>query len=103
MIQVGNLINSNLGPLDVAGRWAEDSFIIILPGKDIKTAVFLSDNLRNLINSEVFKFNGKSFKFSMSFGVALHDQAGFVEDLVYKAEGNLDQAKKEGRNRVVSS
>jgi len=98
--QMAGLVRSS----DVACRYGGEEFVIILPdcGRDaaLSKAQNLCDSLRRLVVREA----GKSIGVTASFGVASSPENGMDAAALFEAaDAAVYQAKREGRDRVVSS
>lgn len=80
-------------------RFGGEEFVIVFKNQDFKICVTKLDNIRKMVEKEIFKFNDKEIKVTISIGVSL------VEDdkkIAFKnADNKLYIAKNNGRNRVV--
>ena len=90
---------------DALGRWGGEEFMAILPGTDARGAAEVAERMRLAI--AVTTFDGLSEGTTISIGVASSEQfqdPGMEWDLLIKeADQRLYRAKREGRNRVVST
>jgi len=90
---------------DALGRWGGEEFMAILPGTDAPGAAEVAERMRLAI--AVTQFDGLSEGTTISIGVASSAQLedpGMEWDLLIKeADQRLYRAKREGRNRVVST
>jgi diguanylate cyclase (GGDEF)-like protein len=80
---------------DIVGRYGGDEFVVIMPGADTTTASHVAGRVR----AGVAK-NG--YGATVSIGVATHDGATQETPgaLIHRADMNLYQAKRDGKNRV---
>lgn len=88
---------------DVLGRYGGEEFIVILPDSSLEVALGVAERIRSTIQDHVFEFEGKKIPVTTSVGV--HDWSANMstaEDLISKTDQLLYEAKKSGRNRVVS-
>ncbi|MFA6148359.1 MAG: diguanylate cyclase [bacterium] len=101
---VVGVLNRSTRQYDLVGRYGGEEFLVILPEIEKKTAVEISERLRAKVESlEIEIAGGKRLSVTSSFGVAHFGEDGMVaEDLLVKVDERLYQAKREGRNRVVS-
>lgn len=99
------LMNETIRPGDILARYGGEEFIIILPETDEGGAMAMAERVRGTV--EGYSFNcpiGVNIGVTVSIGCAnrrAHAMAS--EDLVKAADAALYQAKKTGRNRVVSA
>ncbi len=76
-----------------------DSYLILLPKASQMQAIGIAERLRKAIE-EGFD---KGLKITASFGVSLYDGKSSEIDAYQRALNVLEQAKKEGKNRIVSN
>ncbi|WP_322995076.1 diguanylate cyclase [Castellaniella sp.] len=88
---------------DVFARTGGEEFAVLLPATDLVTALSIAERLRTLIIQGRFCPEHPALEVSASFGVVSReaDDAGF-DALFSRADDALYQAKKQGRNQVVS-
>jgi diguanylate cyclase (GGDEF)-like protein len=103
LMQLGELLRTNIRKADIACRFGGEEFAIILPHTGKKEAYLLCDRLRAIV--EETRFEGEealpSGKLTVSSGVATFpDDAESAEDLVDRADQALYAAKRNGRNVV---
>jgi diguanylate cyclase (GGDEF)-like protein len=103
LMQLGELLRTNIRVADVACRFGGEEFAIILPQTGKKDAYLLCDRLRAIIEQTPFEGEDvmPSGKLTVSSGVATFpDDADDAEDLVERADKALYAAKRNGRNLV---
>ena len=94
------LLSENVRDSDIVARWGGEEFVIFAPNNSLDGGMALAEKIRRVIEETKF---GQAGKITCSFGVA-EARAGEDFDLLFKrADDALYQAKKTGRNRVVSS
>ena len=103
LMQLGELLRTNVRKADIACRFGGEEFAIILPHTGKKEAYLLCDRLRAIV--EETQFEGEDVlptgKLTVSSGVATFpDDAESAEDLVDRADQALYAAKRNGRNVV---
>jgi diguanylate cyclase (GGDEF)-like protein len=77
---------------------------VVLPETHCEGAVALSERLRQVIDSQPFRYEDKTYNVTISLGVAITsgDDTMTPTSLLRLADEKLYQAKNEGRNRVCS-
>ncbi len=84
---------------DVVGRWGGEEFVLLFPGADRAVAATACERIREALRVEL---QGASVPlFTASFGVADHEQAASVDELLEVADQAMFHAKAAGRDRVV--
>ena len=102
--ELASALIAGLRQFDVASRWGGEEFLLVLPGTDADGAARVAERLRAAIASRaVPTAGGAVLHVTASFGVAAYPPAGDREELVAAADGALYEAKRAGKNRVVSA
>ena len=100
LIDIADLLKSNIEKDNVLGRWGGEEFIIICNNFDMKKASILANKIKEQIeNYNFYKVN----KITASFGVTSYEKGDNISTLIQKADYNLYQAKKNGKNSVYCS
>jgi len=95
--------------IDWVARYGGEEFVIVLPETPLAGALVAAERSRALLASHVVDAGGTELRITASFGVTSFTPVDQKEDLtmaaalVERADRCLYQAKKEGRNRVVSA
>ncbi len=104
LVRVADLLQAELRTYDLAARYGGEEFCLVLPETDLKAAVEVAERIRH--KAEHLTFNAPMEKdvLTMSFGVASYDgsQEGTIDNLIRLADDALYEAKKGGRNQVVT-
>ena len=100
LIQVAQLLNQNIRNTDILGRWGGEEFFIISPETNIEESKNLASKLKDVI--EYFDFPVVR-SITCSFGLSQYNQKDEKNDTFKRADKALYQAKKSGRNRVITS
>lgn len=85
---------------DFLARWGGEEFILILPDADYASAREYAEQLRRKVLQHEFDTVGH---LSASFGIAISQPLDKAITLVKKADDCLYEAKKRGRNCVVTA
>lgn len=108
--RVGKILRTTIQrKTDLVARYGGEEFVLVLADTDAAGARAVVDRVRGLVGKEEFEFEGRSFKVTMSAGVAAFpDDVGLpaassAEDvrtmLVEHADRALYHSKETGRNR----
>ncbi len=94
--------------LDWIARFGGEEFLIILPETTVSNAEIVAEKLRRMVSLEPICSEDVPISITSSFGVAGIDPVTqsippSFEQLLKVADKNLYHAKKEGRNKVISS
>jgi diguanylate cyclase (GGDEF)-like protein len=88
---------------DLAARYGGEEFVLMMPETDLAGAYRFAERLREAVAEDDIAHGEKVIKATVSIGVAEMAQAKSVDDMLKLADQALYEAKKNGRNRVVSS
>lgn len=101
--ELGLLVSANVRESDMPARYGGEEFALILPETGHLDACELLERLRGLIEKNVFCLPDNPMTVTVSVGVA---QLGTLSmqayELIEKTDTALYEAKKHGKNRVVS-
>ncbi len=84
---------------DIVCRWGGEEFMIVLPETSLSAALKVSETLRETIENDL---SHGCQKVTASFGVTTYKGGDDLETLVKRADDALYEAKKTGKNKVVS-
>ena len=96
--EIAYIVKHHIREYDIFGRWGGEEFIIILPNTNLQEAKEVASKLRKLIENHPFLEE----KVTCSFGVTSLKEDDNVDTLIKRVDKLMYQAKKEGRNRVIS-
>jgi diguanylate cyclase (GGDEF)-like protein/PAS domain S-box-containing protein len=103
--EISVLLKENSRQMDtIACRYGGEEFILILPECSLKDAVQRAEDLRMAVKNLVLRHQERSLgEVTLSLGVAAYPEQGTTSDeLLRNADALLYQAKREGRNRIMS-
>ncbi|MFH0998233.1 MAG: response regulator [Pseudomonadota bacterium] len=105
---VETLKNVIRGDVDWIARFGGEEFLVILPETTVSNAGIVAEKLRIAVSHEPICCEDVQISITSSFGVAGIDSVAqptppSFEQILKIADENLYQAKKEGRNKVISS
>ena len=95
------VIHDTLRSGDVAGRYGGEEFVLAFPGLALPEALDIIERVREALRNATD--SGACPPFTASFGVANWQDDMTVDALVRIADMRLREAKRLGRNRVVST
>lgn len=100
--QAAQSMQHQLNDMDLLARLGGEEFALLLPGRDLESALHVADRIRTALTREVFMANeGTQFHISVSIGVAsLLSAKGSADLLISKADEALYYSKQSGRNAV---
>ena len=100
--QVAALVKTRMRRDDIVARLGGEEFAVLLPEADDEIGARIAEELRNMVASTSFRFEGDVIRATISLGVASwHRGLSTGEQLMKLADGKLYQAKDQGRDRVV--
>jgi len=88
---------------ELFARYGGEEFAIVWPETSMEGAVLIGERLRQLVESHLFGFEGRSFNVTISMGIATTEGEPSLTptDLIRRADEKLYAAKEAGRNRVA--
>jgi diguanylate cyclase (GGDEF)-like protein len=90
--------------LDLVGRYGGEEIAVVAPGTNLSGARAFADKIRRRIEElELTTPDGDPFRVTASFGAACFPAQPGVEELVSAADAALYEAKRNGKNRVVTA
>jgi diguanylate cyclase (GGDEF)-like protein len=103
--QIGQLIQQTIRPEDIAGRHGGEEFLVLMPEVDLATAMDRAELLRRALHSAPIDLHGRRVEaVRCSIGVSLYPLNGNEPGVCLRAaERAMQQAKEEGRDRVVAA
>ena len=100
---ISSRIDSSIRNVDFLARYGGEEFCCMLPETNLHTASKLDEGFRLAVSEKKFNFNGYSVKVTISLGVSeISEGIASPEILLKRADEALYEAKKSGRNRIVS-
>ena len=106
LVTVASLLNRNLRRSDVLARYGGEEFALVLPEADIHSAAAKVDIIRRTIGSTPLDIPGgkEPNRLTISAGIAVFPRDGdSVDLLIATADERLLLAKRQGRDRVVTT
>ncbi len=90
---------------DTAARYGGEEFVVILPNTTVGSAAKVAENIRKTISSRKLRNRGSDRELgpiTASFGVSSYVPGEPLKELIERADRALYEAKRFGRNRVMS-
>lgn len=97
------IIKDTLRSMDVVGRFGGEEFLILLPETTLDAAIQTMTRLQRELTKHFFMHENEKVLITFSAGVALRAPSEDQESLVKRADKAMYEAKKAGKNRVVSA
>ncbi|MBE7380902.1 MAG: diguanylate cyclase [Leptolyngbya sp. SIO1E4] len=103
----GTLSSTIRRPADMVARYGGEEFVVVLPKTTLEGAAKVAEKMRTLVRSQKIPHQGSTSDqiVTLSLGVAVMHPHPLrtPDDLIQAADQALYQAKKEGRDRVVTA
>ncbi|MFO0968886.1 MAG: GGDEF domain-containing protein, partial [Gemmataceae bacterium] len=89
---------------ELFARYGGEEFTVVLPETTTEGAVKLCDRLLSVVSQTPFQYEEHTYDVTISAGIgATQGEKNITPmELIRRADEKLYQAKREGRNRVVS-
>ncbi|MCW9045639.1 MAG: diguanylate cyclase [Alphaproteobacteria bacterium] len=100
---VSGIFQSQIRSSDVLCRWGGEEFIILLPNCDKTEATKLANEVRRKISESKFLSSGGELTITVSGGVAEYLDGDEADNLLFRSDKALYQAKENGRNKIEIS
>ncbi len=102
LVQLAALIRETVRPSDSVARYGGEEFLILLPNADIEQATAMLTRLQRALTKHFFLHDQGKVLITFSTGVTRHLCGESPAALIARADAALYQAKRSGKNRVVS-
>jgi len=102
LVQVAEILKSDLRDIDTVARYGGEEFAIILPGVDEKLAFRTAERIRKGLENYRFKVVDGKFRLTLSIGISIYGKGITAEQMVEKADKALYWVKQHGKNQVTS-
>jgi two-component system, cell cycle response regulator len=102
--QFARRLQSSVRGIDLACRYGGEEFVVVMPDADLSVARAVGERLRRNIAAEQFPVSkgAKQLDVTISVGIAMRREGDAADTILKRADEALYQAKRDGRNRVVS-
>ena len=97
LVDVAAIIKGSIRDTDIAGRYGGEEFMVVFQHADLSTASSIAQRIRQSVESRA----SEGGPVTISCGVKQY-QGESLADLIHAADNNLYEAKRKGKNRVVS-
>lgn len=104
LAMVAKTLKNNVRPADKAFRWGGDEFALILFDiEDQKLLYKLLIRLQLLVNDSFIEHQGKKLSITMSFGGTKIKNDDTLKSLTKRADHNMYESKKKGKDKITIS
>lgn len=88
---------------EIVGRYGGDEFLVVIPESDIEDIVRFAERIKARIETQDIEFDNERIHVTVSIGIAVRSESmERCEDLLARADKHLYDAKRAGKNRVVT-
>ena len=98
LVDVAAIIKQSIRDIDVAGRYGGEEFMVVFSNADLATASCSAERIRRTVENAVFH---DGMLITISGGVKQYKGENLT-GLIHAADINLYEAKKSGKNRIIS-
>lgn len=88
---------------DYVCRWGGEEVLILFTGSGQEASGRVLERIMKSIEENTLEYEKNQLKVTMTFGVASSEKFSTVKDIILKADENLYQGKRSGKNCVVYS
>ena len=103
LLHIVHVIKDHLRPADELARYGGEEFVILLPDSSVSEAVDVMSRLQRELTKRFFLHNNEKLLITFSCGVSQRSAGEELEPTVARADRALYEAKRSGKNRVVTA
>ncbi len=103
LIHLVDIIKQTLRPTDEVARYGGEEFLILLPETSLEQAAEILTRVQRELTRRFFMADEKRLVITFSAGIALRIPPENLEALTQRADEAMYQAKREGKNQVVTA
>lgn len=99
--ELAHMVRGNVREIDLVARWGGEEFLLLLPETDAAGARVLIDNIRQLLATSDYAYQGTPLRITMTFGISELEAGLELEQWLARADEALYEGKKAGRDTAV--
>lgn len=105
LVELARIVSTTIRTEDVFARYGGEEFVVVCRGVDMIGASALGERIRHLVEQEKIEHEDSHFVVTVSIGVSVLTDVGVRDPLalIGHADEALYEAKRSGRNRVISA
>ena len=103
LVGAAQILSGSLRPADFVARYGGEEFAILLSGMKLAGAEARIGDLLKTIAAHRFEYESGSLQFTLSCGMAEFVKGDTADVLIARADDALYDAKRKGKNRVVTA
>jgi diguanylate cyclase len=100
--KIASILKSSIRSVDFAARYGGEEFVLIFERTGVDDAHHIADKLRKSVADCQFHFKDTPVEVTMSFGITEMAKNDTIESLFARADDALYDAKRAGRNKVIT-
>lgn len=102
LVEVARVLMGCVRSEDVCARWGGEEFLFLLTETPLEGAKAVAEKVNSAIAMTEFRANKPGIRITVSIGVSEYQPAQSVYDCIARADQALQEAKRQGKNRVVT-
>lgn len=91
----------NCRPFDLFGRWGGEEFAAIIRNVNAAELTRIAERVRRLVEKSFIMHQDRKIGVTLSIGATMAKAGDSVKSIVSRADENMYQVKREGRNSVI--
>ena len=103
LIHVVRIVKQTLRSIDVIARYGGEEFLIVMPETSLEEAARAMTRVQRELTTHFFTANDQRLFITFSAGVAIRSPHESQDSVVKRADKAMYEAKKSGKNRVVTA
>ena len=91
MRAIGETLGNTVRSKDLAGRWSDNEFLVILANCEISDAPWIAERITSVANAATIRWWGEELCEPVVFGVATAEYGDSLESLIERSRKSLEQ------------